>query len=56
MMPKRRRTRAQNRAARIATELRHNRLARTARRAECSSYAGPAPPKADDDPLPYSGT
>jgi hypothetical protein len=54
MMPKRRRTRAQDRVTRIATERRHNRLARTARRAERSShYVGPAPPKADDDPPPF---
>ncbi|UXA07100.1 HNH endonuclease [Mycobacterium sp. SMC-2] len=46
MMPKRRRTRAQDRAARVATERRHNRDARLARR------AGPAPP-ADDDPPPF---
>ena len=43
MMPKRRRTRAQNRAQRIATERRHNQQARLARRAECSN-AGPAHP------------
>jgi hypothetical protein len=48
MMPKRRRTRAQNRAARIAAERRHNRDARTARREEPASYVGPAPPETDD--------
>jgi hypothetical protein len=54
MMPKRRPTRAHDRATRIATERRHNRLARAARRAECSShYVGPAPPEADDDPPPF---
>ena len=37
MMPKRRRTRAQDRAYRVATERRHNRDARMAR-------TGPAPP------------
>jgi hypothetical protein len=52
MMPQRRRTRAQDRATRIATERRHNRQARTARRAECSSYARPAPPD-DDEPPPF---
>jgi hypothetical protein len=53
MMPKRRRTRAQDRATRIATERRHNRQARlAARRAEHSTYVGPAPP-ADDDPPPF---
>jgi len=50
MMPKRRRTRAQNRAQRIATERRHNHQARQAQR---TSYAGPAPPDADDDPPPF---
>ena len=53
MMPKRRRTRTQDRAARITTERRHNRDARTARRAECPSYAGPAPPQTDDEPPPF---
>jgi hypothetical protein len=57
MMPKRRRTRAQNRAQRIATERRHNRDARLARQAEPESYAnytGPAPPHTDDDePRPF---
>ncbi|MGA3255124.1 MAG: HNH endonuclease signature motif containing protein [Mycobacterium sp.] len=53
MMPKRRRTRAQNRAHRIATERRHNHHARTAQRTECSSYAGPAPPQTDNDPPPF---
>jgi hypothetical protein len=51
MMPKRRRTRAQNRAQRIATERRHNRDARLAR-AESESYTGPAPPGSDDDEPP----
>ncbi len=46
MMPKRRRTRAQHRAQRIATERRHNRDARLA------TQTGPAPP-ADDDPPPF---
>jgi hypothetical protein len=53
MMPKRRRTRAQNRAHRIATERRQNRNARQARRTESSSYVGPAPPDIDDDPPPF---
>ena len=47
MMPKRRRTRAQDRAHRIATERRHNHHARPA---DC--YAGPAPPPTDDDDPP----
>ena len=49
MMPKRRRTRAHH----IATERRHNRDARLVQRAECSTYVGPAPPQADDDPPPF---
>jgi hypothetical protein len=51
-MPKRRRTRAQDRAH-IATERRHNRDARTARREERVSFAGPAPPETDEDPPPF---
>ncbi len=46
MMPKRRRTRTQNRAHRIATERRANHEARAAR-------SGPAPPQTDDDPPPF---
>ena len=53
MMPRRRRTRAQDRAARIATERRHNRDARLARPAQHPSYFGPAPPDPDDDPPPF---
>jgi hypothetical protein len=53
MMPKRRRTRAQDRAARIAAERRHNRDARTARREEAVSFVGPAPPPADEEPPPF---
>ncbi len=53
MMPTRRRTRAQNRAHRIATERRHNRDARMARQAQCVSTIGPAPPDTDDDPPPF---
>ncbi|OBI80030.1 HNH endonuclease signature motif containing protein [Mycobacterium sp. 1245805.9] len=52
MMPKRRRTRAQNRAHAIATERRHNRDARAARRTEAWSYTLPAPPASDDDEPP----
>jgi len=47
MMPKRRRTRAQDRAARVATERRHNREARL------GAQTGPAPPDADDEPPPF---
>jgi hypothetical protein len=53
MMPKRRRTRAQDRAQRIATERRQNHDARLARRAKCPSYVGPAPPETDHDPPPF---
>ena len=53
MMPKRRRTRAQDRAYRIATERRQNRDARMARRAESVTAAGPAPPDIDDEPPPF---
>jgi hypothetical protein len=52
MMPKRHRTRAQNRAHRIATERRQNHHARVARWADCMSYDGPAPPHTDHDPPP----
>jgi len=47
MMPRRQRTRAQNRARYIATERRHNHQARHA--VSC----GPAPPPADDEPPPF---
>jgi hypothetical protein len=54
MMPTRRRTRAQDRAERIAAERRHNRDARKGRRAEgpgaAASISGPAPPGADAAP------
>ncbi len=55
MMPKRRRTRAQNRAQRVATERRRNREARRRhahqRAAEHSS--SPDPPTTDDEPPPF---
>jgi len=47
MMPKRRRTRAQNRAARIATERKQNQRARQAAR------SGQPPPVSDDEPPPF---
>jgi len=50
MMPKRRRTRAQNRAHRIATERRQN---REERRPEPASRVGRAPPETDDNPPPF---
>jgi hypothetical protein len=55
MMPKRRRTRAQNRAARVATERRQNHQARqTKRRERQAAYLGPAPEAdGDDDPPPF---
>jgi hypothetical protein len=53
MMPRRRRTRAQDRAHHINTERRQNHRARTTGRFESMSYLGPAPPDADDDPPPF---
>ncbi len=54
MMPKRRRTRAQNRAQRVATERKQNHDDRVSRRANRPSYFGPAPPTApDDEPPPF---
>jgi hypothetical protein len=53
MMPTRRRTRAQHRADRVATERQHNRDSRMRRRAERPSYFGPAPPPDPDDPPPF---
>ncbi len=53
MMPKRRRTRAQNRAARIAAERRQNQRARDARRqARRAALFAPAPRASDDDEPP----
>jgi hypothetical protein len=53
MMPKRRRTRAQDRANRVTTERRHNHHARTTPQAEHTSNTGPAPPHTDNDPPPF---
>ena len=55
MMPKRRRTRAQDRAHRVATERRQNHQARQAKgREREAAYFGPAPPAdGDDDPPPF---
>ncbi|OMC43196.1 hypothetical protein A5745_17720 [Mycobacterium sp. IS-2888] len=50
MMPRRRTTRAQNRAARINTERHHNRAARLATQ---TAPTGPAPPADPDDPPPF---
>jgi hypothetical protein len=55
MMPKRRHTRAQNRANYIAGERRHNRQAHQAeRRQPLRAYFGPAPPgDSDNEPPPF---
>ena len=54
MMPKRRRTRAQNRAHYVATERRENHRARESRKAQLVSYLGPAPPGGGDaEPPPF---
>jgi len=54
MMPKRRRTRAQDRANRIATERRHNREAREARRkASAPCHFGPRDAVGDGEPPPF---
>jgi Domain of unknown function (DUF222) len=52
-MPQRRRTRAQHRAQRIATERRQNHEARMARREQQVSSTGPAPPETDEEPPPF---
>jgi Domain of unknown function (DUF222) len=54
MMPKRRRTRAQNRAHRIATERRQNRVAREAPRRDCEPcHSGPRDAIGDGEPPPF---
>jgi len=54
MMPRRRRTRAQNRAARIAIERRQSHEARTTRAAQRIGYTDvAAPPGTDHDPPPF---
>jgi hypothetical protein len=54
MMPQRRRTRAQDRAHRVATERSQNRQARHAEREQRqAAYLGPAPPETDDEPPPF---
>lgn len=52
-MPRRRRTRAQDRAARIATERRHNRQARLARKPMPPDYFTLPPPTGDEEPPPF---
>ncbi|MGA8329836.1 MAG: HNH endonuclease signature motif containing protein [Mycobacterium sp.] len=49
MMPRRRRSRQQDRTHRVNTERRRNHLARSAP----TSFLGPAPPDPDDDPPPF---
>ncbi|KZS61068.1 HNH endonuclease signature motif containing protein [Mycobacterium ostraviense] len=51
MMPKRRRTRAQDRAYRVAAERRHHRQIRQTGNTEYAWYDGPAPP--DEEPPPF---
>ncbi|ARR79966.1 hypothetical protein MOTT12_04302 [Mycobacterium intracellulare subsp. yongonense] len=53
MMPQRRRTRTQDRAARIAGERKHNRDARLARRALPATCSWPTVYGPDDDPPPF---
>jgi hypothetical protein len=54
MMPKRRRTRAQDRAYKVATERAQNHQARQAdRREREAAYSTPAPPGDGDDPPPF---
>ena len=53
MMPLRTRTRAQNRAHRVATERHHNRQTRLATPTRQPTQPGPAPPIDDDDPPPF---
>jgi hypothetical protein len=54
MMPKRRRTRAQNRAHRVAAERRQNRMAREALRRDCGPYDfGPRDAVGDGEPPPF---
>jgi hypothetical protein len=54
MMPRRRRTRRQDRAYRINAERQQNHHARSSRRAGCPSYFGPAPPvDSDAEPPPF---
>jgi hypothetical protein len=56
MMPRRCRTRRQDRADRVAAERRRNHIARASRRADCPSYFGPAAARdsdSDGDPPPF---
>jgi Domain of unknown function (DUF222) len=56
MMPKRRRTRAQDRASRITTERRRNHAARTTHQTQQPAHpasTGPPGPDGDEDPPPF---
>jgi hypothetical protein len=53
MMPRRRRTRRQDRDHRISGERQQNHHARTVRRSEAMNRLSPAPPGNDDDPPPF---
>ncbi len=54
MMPTRRRTRAQSRAARIATERNHNRMTREAHQSVCGTCGpGPGDAAGDGEPPPF---
>ncbi|RAV09179.1 hypothetical protein DQP57_15640 [Mycobacterium colombiense] len=53
MMPRRRRTRAQDRAQCVAAERRHNRDARLARAAPSAGHAWPTTHGFDEDPPPF---
>ncbi|UMB68971.1 HNH endonuclease signature motif containing protein [Mycobacterium paraterrae] len=54
MMPRRHRTRRQDRARRVAIERKQNHAARLSRRGNRPSYFGPRPPSdSDDDPPPF---
>lgn len=52
-MPRRRRTRAQQRATRIATERHHNRQTRLARKPLRRDYFALPPPIDDEEPPPF---
>jgi Domain of unknown function (DUF222) len=53
LMPRRRRTRRQDRASRISAERQRNHDARATRRADRLSYFNLGPPGPDDDPPPF---
>lgn len=53
MMPKRRRTRAQNRSARVAAERRHNRMARRVEKPSCTWGSDVTHAVGDGEPPPF---